>query len=461
MGKSAYRTVEKPGIDPNTTLRFGFVGAGNVAHHLANYFYEYGHRIEAVAARSWDSAAALAHRVGAEPLESVEDMPTDLDFIIIATSDSAVPEVAEKLPASNAVVVHTSGSVPLEALSGRHRRAAVLYPFQTFSKDIWVHLLYVPFFIEASNDDTYRSIKALAEQITSDIRYADSAARTRIHLAGVLTSNFPIYLMEMAREELAKANLPLSITRQLMEASIEKAYKASPLDALTGPARRGDTETIARQALSIENKADKAAYEALSEAILKRFGHLTTENHNVPETNGHWPNNQNTSTMIPYDLTKIRAVVFDIDGVLSPATIPLRDNGIPKRMANMKDGFAMVVAVKAGLRLVILSGASSPGVKERFERIGITDFFDGKMDKLPVLLEWMETNGFSAEEIAYVGDDVPDVPAMRAVGLPITPADGSRDAKEAAIYTTEAIGGHGVAREVLEQILRAQSKWLF
>lgn len=162
---------------------------------------------------------------------------------------------------------------------------------------------------------------------------------------------------------------------------------------------------------------------------------------------------------IPYPLEKIKAVVFDIDGVLSPATVSVRDDGVPRRMANLKDGFAMCEAVKSGIKLAILSGAASPGMRERFERIGIVDFFEGQMDKLPVLKKWMDLHGFQPEEVAYVGDDVPDVAPMRHVGLAVTPADGSDDTKAVAAHITEAIGGHGVAREVLEQILRIQGSW--
>lgn len=162
---------------------------------------------------------------------------------------------------------------------------------------------------------------------------------------------------------------------------------------------------------------------------------------------------------ISYPLEKIKAVIFDIDGVLSPTTVPLRDNGVPRRMANLKDGLAMVVAIKAGLKIAILSGAASPGVRERFERIGVTDFFEGKLDKLPVLKEWLNENKILPEEAAYIGDDLPDIPPMRYVGLAITPSDGSTDTKNVARYITEATGGHGVAREILEEILRTQNLW--
>lgn len=162
---------------------------------------------------------------------------------------------------------------------------------------------------------------------------------------------------------------------------------------------------------------------------------------------------------IPYPLEKIKAVAFDVDGVLSPAVIPVGDDGIPRRMANVKDGYAMVQALKHGLKIVIITGAVSPGVKERMEYIGVTGFFAGRLDKLPVLKQWMEEQGLEPEQIAYVGDDVPDLEPMRYVGLPVTPADGSADTKAVARYITDAAGGHGVGREILEEIMRAQGIW--
>lgn len=164
---------------------------------------------------------------------------------------------------------------------------------------------------------------------------------------------------------------------------------------------------------------------------------------------------------IPYPLEKIKAVVFDVDGVLSPTEIPVGDDGIPRRMANIRDGYAMVQAVRRGLKLAIITGAESPGVKERFNLIGITDdnFFAGHMDKLPVLAGWMERNGLEPEEVVYIGDDVPDLAPMRYVGLPVTPRDGSVDTHAVALYVTSACGGRGVAREVLEEIMRAQGIW--
>ena len=162
---------------------------------------------------------------------------------------------------------------------------------------------------------------------------------------------------------------------------------------------------------------------------------------------------------IPYDLTKIRAVVFDVDGVLSPTTVPMSAEGVPQRMANLKDGYAMLTAIKNGLKLAIISGADTRSIIGRFNPIGLTDIYLGVVDKLPVLEQYMVEQGLSPEEVAYVGDDIPDIPCLEHVGLAVTPADGAQECKCLANYITIATGGYGVARELLEEVLKAEDIW--
>jgi len=162
---------------------------------------------------------------------------------------------------------------------------------------------------------------------------------------------------------------------------------------------------------------------------------------------------------IDYPLSRIKAIAFDVDGVLSPTVVSLDDNGIPRRMANLRDGYAMVLAVKAGLRLAIISGGKSDALYNRFKIIGIEDIFLGIGDKLPVLDRWMSEHGLQPDEVAFVGDDVPDVAPMLRVGLSVTPADGSVDTKAVARYIATAEGGRGVARELIEEILRDRGLW--
>lgn len=164
--------------------------------------------------------------------------------------------------------------------------------------------------------------------------------------------------------------------------------------------------------------------------------------------------------MIPYDLTKLRAFVFDVDGVLSPNMVPIDSDGNPSRMANVKDGYAMQLAMKHGYKIAIITGADTEIVRKRYELLRITDIFLKAGNKLPILERWMADNDLTPEQVAYCGDDVPDMLCMQAVGLSIAPADASPDAKGAASYVSSIAGGHGIARELIEQTMRAQCHWM-
>lgn len=163
---------------------------------------------------------------------------------------------------------------------------------------------------------------------------------------------------------------------------------------------------------------------------------------------------------INYDLKKIKGIAFDVDGVLSPSTIPLSPEGEPLRMVSIKDGYALQLAVKKGLKIAIITGGNTKAVDVRFRGLGIDDVFLGSSMKLPILQQWMEDNGLSADEVAFVGDDIPDIQAMQHVGLAVTPADAADEVKRVASYISPKQGGYGVGREILEQVMKAQGLWM-
>lgn len=163
---------------------------------------------------------------------------------------------------------------------------------------------------------------------------------------------------------------------------------------------------------------------------------------------------------INYDLSKIRAVAFDVDGVLSPSTIPTSPEGEPLRMVNIKDGYALQLAVKRGLHIAIISGAKSHGVEVRYRGLGITDIYMGAGEKLEILQNWMKAKGLQPEEVAFVGDDIPDYKPMAYVGLSVAPADAAAEIREMARYISPRQGGYGVARDLLEQILKVKGLWM-
>lgn len=163
---------------------------------------------------------------------------------------------------------------------------------------------------------------------------------------------------------------------------------------------------------------------------------------------------------IDYDLRSIRGIAFDVDGVLSPSTIPMDHNGIPQRMVNIKDGYAMQLAVKMGLKIAIITGADTESIATRYRALGISDVYLKASDKLPILEDWMHRHYLKPHEVAFVGDDIPDILSMQSVGLPVAPADAAQDVKATACFITKANGGYGVARELLEEILKAKDVWM-
>ena len=164
--------------------------------------------------------------------------------------------------------------------------------------------------------------------------------------------------------------------------------------------------------------------------------------------------------MINYDLSKIKAIIFDVDGVLSAETIVLSATGEPLRTINIKDGYAIQLAIKMGLRIAILTGGKTEAVRKRYEGLGVTDIFMGASVKQTVYQEFLALYQLNHDEVIYVGDDIPDYEVMRKCGCACCPADAATDIKSIATYVSQRCGGDGVGRDVIEQVLRAQGKWL-
>jgi len=164
--------------------------------------------------------------------------------------------------------------------------------------------------------------------------------------------------------------------------------------------------------------------------------------------------------MINYDLKKIKAIVFDIDGVLSAETITLSLEGVPLRTVNIKDGYAIQLAMKLGLRIVIMTGANVTSICRRYEGLGVEDIYVGCAVKIKAYEAFLQQYGLNDDEVMYMGDDIPDLQVMRRVGCPVCPKDACPEIKEASLYVSDCIGGHGCGRDVIEQTLRAQGKWV-
>ena len=164
--------------------------------------------------------------------------------------------------------------------------------------------------------------------------------------------------------------------------------------------------------------------------------------------------------MIDYDLTRIKALAFDVDGVLSANTITLHPSGEPQRTANIKDGYALQLAVKRGLHLAIITGGRTEAVRQRYEGLGIEAVFLGCAVKITTYDKWTASHNLSDDEVLYMGDDIPDYEVMQRCGCPCAPADAAPEIRALARYVSQYAGGQGCVRDVVEQVLRAQGLWM-
>ena len=159
-------------------------------------------------------------------------------------------------------------------------------------------------------------------------------------------------------------------------------------------------------------------------------------------------------------LTEVDTFIFDYDGVMTDGKLILQHEGNPLRSANVKDGYALQLAVRLGYRVVIISGGISRSVENRFEALRIKDVFLGVSNKLEILNSYIAENHLDPQKMVYMGDDIPDYKVMQEVGVPCCPADASEEIKNISIYISDKKGGDGCVRDIIEQVLKVQGKWM-
>lgn len=155
----------------------------------------------------------------------------------------------------------------------------------------------------------------------------------------------------------------------------------------------------------------------------------------------------------------ITTFVFDVDGVLTDGQLLVMPNGLMARSMNIKDGYALQLAVKKGYRVIIISGGHSPEVKERLEKLGVSEVHMQVSDKLGLLKTILAESDTAQNSCLYMGDDMPDLDCMKWVGLPVCPQDAVNEIKEVALYISSKNGGTGCARDVIEKVLKLRGDW--
>ncbi len=159
-------------------------------------------------------------------------------------------------------------------------------------------------------------------------------------------------------------------------------------------------------------------------------------------------------------LSGITTLIFDYDGVMTDGKVILQHEGPPLRNANVRDGYILQLAVKLGYNVVIISGGFSRSMDNRFETLNIKDAFTGVKDKLEVYENYLKNKGLSHEEVLYMGDDIPDIPVMKKVGVPVCPLDAVEEVRNISVYISDKKGGDGCVRDIIEQVMKVQGKWL-
>lgn len=158
-------------------------------------------------------------------------------------------------------------------------------------------------------------------------------------------------------------------------------------------------------------------------------------------------------------LKNITTLVFDVDGVLTNGTILIMPNGLMARAMNIKDGYALQLAVKKNYNIAIISGGNSAEVKERLQLLGVQDVYMRITDKKTCLDEYMLVNNLRKEEVLFMGDDIPDYEVMQTAGVACSPADAAQEILSIAHYISPLKGGEGCARDVIEKVLRLRGDW--
>lgn len=159
-------------------------------------------------------------------------------------------------------------------------------------------------------------------------------------------------------------------------------------------------------------------------------------------------------------LSQVTTFIFDYDGVMTDGTVYMDSHGDPLRTSNVKDGYALQLACKLGYHVAVISGAVCTNITKRMNSLGVQDVFIGVPDKVVKLEEYMALHRLRPEQVVFMGDDIPDLRVMQRVGIPACPADAADEVKAISVFVSSRPGGKGCVRDIIEQTLKAQGKWM-
>ena len=245
------------------------LGTGNVAKHLFDAFTaQNGVEIIQVYGRNQNALSYFNNQINTtSDLSNIKEA----DIYLIAITDDAISEVSRLLVGKKGLIVHTSGSIPMNALPHKHRHG-VFYPLQTFSANRKVNFKEIPICIESENEEDYELLNELASVISDKVIQIDSDQRKALHLTAVFANNFTNHMYHLAQEICTENDVPFELLFPLINETAAKIQDLSPLDAQTGPARRNDTGTLKKHLAQLKHKKHKKVYTLMSKSIRKTYG---------------------------------------------------------------------------------------------------------------------------------------------------------------------------------------------
>lgn len=249
------------------TMKTVIIGSGNVAYHLAKAFQQNHLELVQLFGRNEQNLSHISQELG---IPYSTDILADAELYIIAVSDSAIENVSELIKNEKALVVHTSGSLPIEILKGNYRKAS-FYPLQTFSKSKKLDYSKIPFFVEAEHQIDEKSLMELASIISDYVEISDYEKRKYIHLTAVFACNFVNHLFARAKEISDSQDLNFNYFLPLIDETVEKIHHLDPKSAQTGPAVRGDDRILKLHEKLITDEEHMKIYQLMNESIKKMY----------------------------------------------------------------------------------------------------------------------------------------------------------------------------------------------
>jgi predicted short-subunit dehydrogenase-like oxidoreductase (DUF2520 family) len=253
--------------DLATKAKIVFVGAGNLATHLATALQQAGHVVAQVYSRTPEHAQALAERLQTAWITNLNKVVSGADVYFFAVRDDALPTVVAQIQPNDALWVHTAGSHPLDVFDRYTQRCGVLYPLQTFSVGREVDFSRIPCFIEARRPDDARLLCNLASSISADVQMLNAEQRKYLHLAAVFACNFTNHMYRMAWQLLEQHAIPPQTLWPLIDETAAKVHALTPAQAQTGPAVRLDRKLMDMQAGLLDDADAKTLYQLISNHI--------------------------------------------------------------------------------------------------------------------------------------------------------------------------------------------------